>query len=151
MPKERIERHFPRLVDEEWRITSESDPGYNCIAFAAFDTHQFWDPGMVGLPGYYWPPQAPREHSLKAWVKAFETHDFQISESGDLEPETEKIAIYVDQNGNPTHVARQLPDGKWTSKLGKAEDIEHNSAQGLDSDLYGKAAVFMMRRTTLAG
>jgi hypothetical protein len=106
---------------------------------------------MVGLPGYYWPPQAPREHSLKAWVKAFETHDFQISESGDLEPETEKIAIYVDQNGNPTHVARQLPDGKWTSKLGKAEDIEHNSAQGLDSDLYGKAAVFMMRRTTLAG
>lgn len=38
MPQEKIERHFPGLVDEEWRITSESDPGYNCIAFAVFDT-----------------------------------------------------------------------------------------------------------------
>ena len=45
------------------------------------------------------------------------------------------IAIYC--NFNPqlktlevTHAARQLPSGKWTSKLGDADDIEHNTLEG---------------------
>jgi hypothetical protein len=39
-----------------------------------------------------------------------------------------------------------MPDGNWTSKLGKGEDIQHDSLDGLEGDLYGKVAIFMMRR-----
>jgi hypothetical protein len=54
MSTEGIERHFPELAEENWRITSEFDPRYNCVAFAAHDTHQFWDPGMADLGRSGW-------------------------------------------------------------------------------------------------
>ncbi|MCG8587287.1 MAG: hypothetical protein MI757_21490 [Pirellulales bacterium] len=44
-----------------------------------------------------------------------------------------------------THAARQLPDGRWTSKLGKAEDIEHDSANDVAGGLYGEVVEFMKR------
>jgi len=45
-----------------------------------------------------------------------------------------------------THAARQLPNGRWTSKLGKAEDIEHESPDDVAGGLYGEAVQFMRRR-----
>jgi len=51
-----------------------------------------------------------------------------------------------DDNNVPQHIARQLPGGNWTSKLRKGEDIQHDSLNGLEGDLYGKVAIFMMRR-----
>ena len=73
-------------------------------------------------------------------------NSYKVCETGQSEPGVEKIAIYVDDNDVPQHVARQLPDGNWTSKLGKGEDIQHDSLDGLEGDLYGKVAIFMMRR-----
>lgn len=37
----------------------------------------------------------------------------------------------------PTHMARQLPDGTWSSKLGPNEDITHFTLDALES--YGRA------------
>lgn len=73
-------------------------------------------------------------------------NSYKVCESGSLESGIEKIAIYVDDSGIPQHVARQLQDGTWTSKLGKEEDIQHNLLEALEGDLYGKVTVFMMRR-----
>ncbi|WP_293090687.1 hypothetical protein [Moorena sp. SIOASIH] len=56
----------------------------------------------------------------------------ELTESG-----YEKIALYVDDRGIPIHAAKQLPNGKWSSKLGWLEDIEHE-LEGLVSDRYGK-------------
>lgn len=48
-------------------------------------------------------------------------------------------------------MARQLPNGRWTSKLGEVEDIEHDlSDLEYESDdnpyCYGLASIFMMRK-----
>ncbi len=48
-----------------------------------------------------------------------------------------KVAIYGDIDADSwTHAARQLPNGKWTSKLGDFEDIEHDTPEGLVGSLY---------------
>ena len=47
-------------------------------------------------------------------------------------------------NGIPTHAARQLPDGSWTSKLGQNIDVQHTIFSIQDGD-YGSVAVFMRR------
>jgi len=62
-----------------------------------------------------------------------------------IEDGWEKIAIFADEQGEPLHAARQLPSGRWTSKLGADVDIEHDLA-ALEGDLYGKVACFLKRR-----
>lgn len=46
----------------------------------------------------------------------------------------------------PTHVARQLDDGKWTSKLGSNEDIIHHTLDGLEGEKYGQVTTIMTRK-----
>jgi hypothetical protein len=58
----------------------------------------------------------------------------------------EKIALYL-KNGAPSHAARQLPDGKWSSKLGEADDITH-TLDGLNGDRYGAHSKYMQRPRT---
>ena len=52
--------------------------------------------------------------------------------------------IMSNVNGIPTHAARQLPDGSWTSKLGQNIDVQHTIFSIQDGD-YGSVAVFMRR------
>jgi hypothetical protein len=49
---------------------------------------------------------------------------------------TNNVALYADGQGVPLHAARQWPDGRWTSKLGAMEDIEH-ALQDLVGSEYG--------------
>jgi hypothetical protein len=51
----------------------------------------------------------------------------------------EKIALFADAQGKPTHVARQLVNGRWRSKLGKREDLEH-ALHDLTGTVYGSVA-----------
>lgn len=44
-----------------------------------------------------------------------------------------------------THVARQLTDGKWTSKLGQLEDIVHSTVDAIAGSDYGEVIQFMKR------
>ena len=59
----------------------------------------------------------------------------------------QKIAIYLNSSNSPTHVARQLLDGRWTSKLGSYEDIEHSRLAGLEGldPAYGAVGCFMAK------
>ncbi|TAF36353.1 MAG: hypothetical protein EAZ69_10585 [Oscillatoriales cyanobacterium] len=52
--------------------------------------------------------------------------------------------LKIDSNGIPTHAARQLANGKWTSKLGWLEDIEHE-LDGLTGDRYGVVGQILKR------
>ena len=74
---------------------------------------------------YYWPQGSPLEETLAAFVRAFATLGFIPCNDDTLEPGFEKIAIYVNSQGKPTHAARQLHNGRWSSKLGNEVDIEH--------------------------
>jgi hypothetical protein len=47
-------------------------------------------------------------------------------------------------DGTPTHAARQLPDGTWTSKLGISEDIQH-ALDDLAGAVY-RAVVQILKR-----
>jgi hypothetical protein len=137
-----LEQDWPGLARTQYRITSQHTGDYNCIAWASTETDRWWSP----LPeeDYYWPEGVPREVSVGAFVKAYETLGFEVCENGELEAGIEKLAIYATPDGRPQHVARQLPDGVWTSKLGRLEDIEHE-LDGLCGELYGTVQRFMKR------
>ena len=80
-----------------------------------------------------------------ACIKAYETLGYSVCESGELEKDTEKLALYATLDGKPQHIARQLPNGLWSSKLGRLEDIEYELT-GLSGKLYGTVHTFMARR-----
>ena len=47
-------------------------------------------------------------------------------------------------------MARQLPSGLWTSKLGESEDIEHQ-VEGLEGSSYGNVLVYLCREIPHGG
>jgi len=62
-----------------------------------------------------------------------------------IEPGFEKIVIYVDDADVPTHAARSLQNGMWTSKLGDEEDIEHATLRVVECLVYGTAKAYLKR------
>jgi hypothetical protein len=48
--------------------------------------------------------------------------------------------------GAPKHAARQLPNGNWTSKMGRFEDIQHFELSSIGGPFYGEASVYMARK-----
>ena len=139
-----LEDDFPGLAESEYRITSDKDVRYNCIAWAIGDTTSFWYDAYVR--GYYWPPGTPSADTLTGWVKVFQDHGYSDAEDDELDPDYEKVAIYVSAEGFPEHVARQKASGMWTSKIGKGVDIEHETLAALEGEIMGKVAKIMQRK-----
>jgi hypothetical protein len=52
--------------------------------------------------------------------------------------------LFANAQGVPKHAARQLLTGRWTSKLGKMEDIEHG-LRDLEGTVYGTVVLIMKR------
>ena len=137
-----LESVFPHLTPFNHSITSPVSPDYNCIAWAAGDTERWWWP-LAGSFAY-WPSNVPVQETLDAFIIAFGTLGFIPCENQNIEHGHEKIAMYVDDTGKPTHAARQLPNGRWTSKLGQGQDIEHE-LDGLTDSLYGTVVQVLKR------
>lgn len=136
-----LSRSFPRLVEAGFAETSPATSRYNCLAWAAGQTDQWWWPDRCGT--YYWPESAPRQETIESFVQAFEALGYVLCDDGGLERGHEKVALYV-RDGKPTHAARQLPDGTWTSKLGRQIDIAH-TVSALEGPAYGLIAAFLKR------
>lgn len=143
MSERDIESIFPNLPLCGYSITSPATPEYNCIAWAAADTESWWEPDPYNLS--FWPTGVPRAYTLEAYVKAYNTRGYVVCDNFNREDDFEKIAIYIDASGKPTHAARQLTSGRWTSKLGQLEDIEHHTLDGLTGNDYGIVAALMKR------
>ena len=108
----------------------------------------FWDPNAtaLGVRGYYWPPGVSLDLRLETLTEIFERHGYIVCDDSSLEAGYEKIAFYFDDQENEvSHVARQLTDGKWTSKLGPDEDISHNTLAALEGICYGNVVRIMRR------
>jgi hypothetical protein len=143
-----LEAAFPRLTSTNHRQASPVDGKYNCIAFAADDTESWWWPTPQPIGGIYWPQGVPREVTLEAFKMAFEQLGYEECLTGEFEAGKEKIAIFSDREGNPTHAARQLASGEWASKLGTNVDIEHDTLEavgGHERSGYGTVALYMIR------
>jgi hypothetical protein len=84
------------------------------------------------------------DFGLGALEAAFRALGYEFCDKEVLELNFEKIALYSDFFVC-THAARQLPSGKWTSRLGKAEDIEHDTPDVVAGGVYGEVAIIMKR------
>jgi hypothetical protein len=141
MINEDIESFFPKLQSDKYTITSPNTPDYNCIAWAAGEIYPPWWPDE----DHYWPEEAICENTIEAFISAFELREYKTCDNPDYENNFEKVALFVDDNNVPTHMARQLDSDTWTSKLGKGVDIIHSSLEALEGKIYGKAKVYLKR------
>lgn len=99
---------------------------------------------MGPVAGYLWPQTAPRNTKLASFTVAVAEFGWLPCANGELENGVEKIALY----GLPDHIdhaARQLPSGRWTSKRGLDDDIEHDTAEAISGGVYGPVIAFFAR------
>ena len=61
---------FPRLTAGNHRVTSPPSPDYNCIAWAAGDTGNWWWPDLAHED--FWPAGVDRVATVAAFREAFE-------------------------------------------------------------------------------
>ena len=130
---------FPRLTEDNFQITSPKSIKYNCIAWAAGAMDRWWQPGV------HWPIDSSRyDHGIGNLVEAFRSPGYEECENETLEDGFEKLAFYG-SGMMYTHAARQLSDGRWTSKLGQLEDIVHTTVDAISGGDYGEVLQFMRR------
>lgn len=116
---------------------------YNCFAWAASVDDQRWEPDP--LDQYYWPDNIPREYTVDAFISAYRSLGYDVCTDGSREENIEKIAFFV-RFGRPTHAARQLENGNWTTKFGDFEDVEHIDLTCLSGPAYGSVQIYMKRK-----
>lgn len=146
-----LRHELPGLNPQSCKVTSDPSTVYNCVAWAAGDEENNWWPDpWVG----YWPAGVPRKVTRGAFIKAFETLGYRTCLDGSLEQGLEKIAIFgIGHKGLevPTHVARQLESGGWTSKLGPHEDVSHKTLHAVNGPMYGRPILYMSRPREISG
>ena len=137
---------LPQLEGSAHLVTSQPTDKYNCVGWVNRELEGYYAPGIRwphGIP-------APRrgEQDVQAYIALFESWGFVTCETPDLEDSFLKIAIYA-KDGFFHHVAKQLPSGAWSSKIGEAHDVRHEQLDALDDSAVffdrAQAAVFMKR------
>jgi hypothetical protein len=140
-----IESFAPNAVGHYER---KSDPttDYNCLAWAVENNQKWFNPERF-CAGYYWPKGVERHWSMKTVIHVLSEYGFDEEvELATFEDGIVKVAIYADVDEYPTHFARQLANGKWTSKAGELIDFEHDSLECLHCDDYGKVTKIVQKK-----
>jgi len=137
---------FPNLGNQYKKKSCSTDQ-YNCIAWAIGECHRPWWPGSA--PEYYWPPDLPPDETTENFVEAFRQVGYELCVGAHHEWLFEKVALYADRSGIPTHAARLSWRGVWISKIGQNIDIATKSPEPLDGPLYGTVVCVMRRRWTV--
>lgn len=86
--------------------------------------------------------------TIEAFIGAYATVGYSQCANGAVEAGIEKVALFAIQTGNgliPTHAARQLETGEWTSKLGRFEDICHPMLEAVNGPTYGQPICYLSR------
>lgn len=115
---------------------------YNCIAWAASDNTLWYEPDPYG--NYYWPNEVTRDYTVEAYINLYEFLGYERCENEEFEEGFTKVAVFA-SGDLPTHAARQLENGNWTSKLGKNIDVEH-SIFSIVNGLYGQVVQYLKRQ-----
>ncbi len=125
--EESISEHFPNLTSNKFEYTSLKTDDYNCIAWALDKVDEWMQIRDMGRLIY----------ESQRYIDLFRQHGFEECDWYDSNRDFRHIAVYIDtKTGRFKHVARQLPDGSWTSKLGEWEDIMHHSPFSLIGKSY---------------
>jgi hypothetical protein len=138
-------KYWPNLVSAAYYKSSNEDLLYNCVAWVEgikskrIDFSQDEEGNL--LDDYYL--------TSYPYIEYFESRGFVLCENGILETGIQKIAIFEKDN-EFKHVAIQLENGYWSSKMGDFEDIVHYELNAVEGYPYkrksfGKVAYYMKR------
>jgi hypothetical protein len=133
---------FANLAVADYQVTSKATEEYNCISWSVHVEDQVIWPDEDEQ--FSWPVNLPRSESVEVFTEFFVAAGYELCDDGELDAAYEKVALYVD-DGLVVHAARQLPNGRWTSKLGAECDICHNMLGGLEGPVYGQVSVYLRR------
>lgn len=137
-------RNFPNIDIDGFEVTSELNPFYNCFAWARGENTSNVEPPTSKYVKWHNDNTA---WTIENFLDNFANIGFtETTESADLENGIEKVAIYVTSDGEPSHASLQKESGKWTSKLGIREDIEHSTPYCVENDTYGKVKIILKRK-----
>lgn len=143
-----LESYLPGLDGADYQITSSPTDDYNCVAWALGEDDTWWSPWEPGV--LYWPDGLARDEHVSTFLELFAGQGFEVCADAEIQDGFEKIAVFADEE-NFTHVALQLPTGRWSSKLGGNCDIEHDledltRLRSPSADYrYGEIVAFMRR------
>ena len=138
-----LDHSFPNLTSGGYEITSDFSLDYNCIAWAAGDISRWWWPAA----GDHWPID-DTSATVSSFSRAFAEIGYRQANDDSLEPGYEKVALFA-KEGRISHAARQLPNGRWTSKLGSDVDIEHDLCD-IEGEVYGTVVRLLKRPLGIA-
>lgn len=137
---------LPRLGEAPHKVTSQP-ADYNCVGWVNRDFKHWWEP-EIHWPAATIPVPPLDEPDLDSYVALFESWGFVLCDDGSFEEGLLKIAIYS-RDGFFHHVAKQVPPIRWwSSKIGRAHDLRHETLDALyDAPLFEGAVVtnFMQR------
>ena len=136
---------FPKLSSEDFEIVDEPTRQYNCIAYAAGDTSQWWWPNGID----YWPPWVSLNNRMESLKEALAGLGYEPCDDGNVEDEYQKVALYGSQE-RFEHAAVQMPNGRWRSKMGQGPVIEHRGPESLSGGPYGTPKIYMRKVTVPA-
>lgn len=137
------QKFYPNLFVDSYHKTSEETKDYNCVAWILGKQDESVDLCLDDegepIPDFD-PTPAP-------YIEYFKKFGFILYEEAGLIEGIEKIALYQGREDYFEHVAKQLPNGNWTSKVGEFEDIEHYTLEALNNPTnYGHPTIIMGRK-----
>jgi len=142
MPEAFLRKLWPNLNPTNYELKSDYTSEYNCVAWAlGINT----DPIDLSLDEEGEPLLYP-DLTCLVYIEHFEKEGFVLCDSPDWEENYEKIVLYERGGETFEHVARQLEQNLWTSKLGEWEDIEHTTLEALKYDGYYGVPTWYMKR-----
>jgi hypothetical protein len=134
-------KFFPNSEKESFLITSPETKTYNCLAWALGDNENWWEADEDS----YWLPDLPENDDIATIVLLFEKFGFETCAENGHEVGFEKVALFSKDQIVCTHIARQLDNGFWTSKLGVSYDVQH-SLPAMEGGMYGDVYVFLKKQ-----
>lgn len=106
---------FPNLTPTNHRVIGPATDRFNCIAWACGNVRQWWQPG----PNFHWPVGAePGNGSVGNLLAALAAVGYAPCPDGNLEPGTEKVAVYAMGTSTHTRHANSLRAGAAKSESG---------------------------------
>jgi hypothetical protein len=130
---------FPHL-GRDFEVLRPGTKTYNCIA---------WSLGVTDR--WLWPVPSGQPVHVRDFDNLFARHGYRRLSSLNFErvEGQDKLILYTrrkdDGTFEPTHTARQLSDGSWSSKLGKLPLIRHLHPGDVSGDTYGEPTVVYVR------
>lgn len=152
--QERIDKHWPFLIEgTNFEFTSlrtdrpEFYDGndYNCFSWAINKPDYWRSLGGYGFPELKGVDDSIFDDSVQSYVTIFGQYGFSVCQETKPEKGFVKIVLYGNDAGKWTHVARQLDNGEWTSKMGDYEDIKHIDVDCVGGGSYGKPLIYMKK------